>query len=343
MDRLKNNYLWLVAALAVVGALLAYISSESGYVTQQLTILDANGKAETIVSIKQSAAALWLSIASTFVLSVAISVFVSVFVIKRIDDALAEERTKKLDQIQEAISVNVFDSLFKTLLPKEIFDVFKSDVISSKIVRRNANWIYDFKKGDAPGEIELVQTIKHEIHNIGHESINDAIKAKFDGVGSRGGIRRVICLSEGKVLASFEAPSIGGDVLRHPADKTDMSGVDIHNADDGVTHLLISIAISPGKKVDVTIVYSTIYENNFVHDGFFTQTPVIGASLTATYPEDFEFELFQAMSSELQLTLREPNRSMYEVGGGILPHQGYIYTLRKRATVNRPQEAAGAA
>lgn len=334
MEKLKNNYLWLVALLTLLGGVLAYYSSEQGLVSELVTVLDNSGKPTSINTIKPSSSAWILSVASTFSFSMAISLFISVFVINRLDKKLAQEREEKLEDIQKAINVDVFDSLFKTLIPAEIFEVFKSDVISNKIVRKNANWIYDFRENGNNQEIELTQTIKYELHNVSHESVSDAIHATFDGHGLGNGIRRAVCMFEGQELASFHAKS--DDVSRTPPneDKTVTSEdgkVIITRTPNGHCNLTINVTIPPGKKIDVTLVYLTLYDNFYVNDGYFTKYPMINATLTATFPKEYEFEIFQALSSEMQRTLNEENRSIYEVNGGILPHQGFIYSLKRKA------------
>lgn len=332
MKRLQENYLWIVFALSLLGAVLAYYSSEAGYVTQVLKTLDSSGHQIDNISIKPSPLSWILSFAATFAFTLAISVFISVFVSKRIDRAFAGERDEELKALQDAINVNVFDSLFKTLVPVEIFEVFKSDVISNKIIRKNANWLYDFRLHGDQGEIELTQTIKYELHNISRTSVNDAISAKMSAHAVGSGIVRAVVFFEGSEVASFSAKQIS----RGPPDKTETMNssdgkVRITRHEDGVIDLLISVEIPPGSKVDVTVIYVTIYGDNYVNDAYFTKYPMVNASLIATYPEGFELEIFQALSSELRRTLHEKNMSMYEARGGILPHQGFVYTLRKIA------------
>lgn len=331
MENIKNNYLWFVLLLSVIGGILAFYSSESGFVTEQIITLDAQGNQQTFSALKQSPLAWILSVASTFAFSMAISIFIAVFVINRLDKALAKEKEKELKTIQEAINVDIFDSLFKTLVPEEIFEVFKSDVISNKIVRKNANWIYDFTETGQGEEIELVQTIKYELHNVSHESVQDAISATFDGHGLGNGIRKAVCMFEGQELASFDAQDINKEPPQKEEKITSKDGkVNVTRFPNGHSKLLINVEIPPNKKIDVTVVYVTLYDHFFVNDGYFTKYPMINASLTATYPEEYDFEIFQALSSELKQTLKQKNRSIYEVQGGILPHQGFVFTLKRK-------------
>lgn len=334
MDKLKNNYLWLVLSLSVLGGLLAYYSSEAGLLTQQVLTLTAQGQQSSITTIKQTPQSWVLSVLSTFSFSMAISIFIALFVVKRLDSAIAKEKEKELLAIQQAININVFDSLFKTLVPEEIFEVFKSDVISNKIVRRNANWIYDFRETGTGEEIELIQTIKYELHNVSHESVQDAISATFDGHGVGHGIRKAVCMLEGQELASFDATEINkAPPTQEEQIKSKDGKVIITRYPNGYSKILINVEIPPSKRIDITMVYVTLYDHFFVNDGYFTKYPMINATLTATYPETYDFEIFQALSSELKQTLIQDNRSIYEVKGGILPHQGFIFTLKRKRCI----------
>lgn len=336
---IREKYLWIVVGLVTLGLITAYCSSSIGYVTEVLKTLDGNGNMESLTILKQPLLSWILAAFSTLLLTLAISLFISVFVINKIERSFASEREAELKKIQESININVFDSLFKNLVPEEIFSVFKSDVISNKIVRKNADWLYDFRLLNTPGEIELTQTIKYELHNTGHSDEIDAISAKFDAHAAGSGITRAVCMFEGREVASFKTD----DVKREPPDdieecRSTDGNVLITRYPDGNSTLKITATIPAGKKIDVTLIYVTIYCNDYVNDGYFTKYPMINAKLTATYPQEFEFDIFQAMSSELQRTLNERNRSIYEVTGGILPHQGFVYSLRRKKAKNNPAQ-----
>lgn len=335
MRDIKNSYLLYVLILCIVGGVFAYLSSEAGFVTQQITTMDTSGNKNIITVLKPATNSWVLSVVSTFIFSMAISIFISVFVIKKIDIMISKEKEDDLKAIQKAINVDVFDSLFKTLVPAEIFEVFKSDVISNKIVRKNANWIYDFRETGKDEEIELVQTIKYELHNVSHESVQDAISASFDGHGVGNGVRKAVCMFEGQELAVFDVEKMQTNASGEETINTSIDGkVTVTRYPNGHSKLVINVEIPPNKKIDVTMVHFTLYDHFFVNDGYFTKYPMINASLTATYPESYDFEIFQALSSELKQTLKQKNRTIFEVEGGILPHQGFVYTLKRKPELN---------
>ena len=52
----------------------------------------------------------------------------------------------------------------------------------------------------------------------------------------------------------------------------------------------------------------------------------------ATYPPEYELKMLQSFSKTLECTLEEPGRSIFETKGGILPRQGFLYSLEPKAT-----------
>jgi hypothetical protein len=77
------------------------------------------------------------------------------------------------------------------------------------------------------------------------------------------------------------------------------------------------------------MVIKQVYSADNIYDTYFTRFPIINATLTASFPDGYEFELFQSLSSELSATLSESTRSIYEARGGMLPGQGFVYSLKK--------------
>lgn len=92
------------------------------------------------------------------------SIFVSVFVTNRLESIQRIKQESELNEIRECINKDVFDGVFKSLVPNEIYDVINNDIIKTDLIRRNVVWVYDFSElGD--GAIFLKQTLKSELHN----------------------------------------------------------------------------------------------------------------------------------------------------------------------------------
>jgi hypothetical protein len=145
------------------------------------------------------------------------------------------------------------------------------------------------------------------------------------------GTRKAICMQDGVESVSYTADDIVRETPKQEERERSEDGkVLAIRKPDGYTNVHIDASIPPGKVVDVTLVYVTMYENNYVDNGYFTKCPMVNAKLTANYPEEYEFDLFQALSSELEPTLKLANRTIHEAKGGILPHQGFVFSLKKK-------------
>ncbi len=330
MKNLKSYYLWIVVALVVAGVLTEYWSSNFSYQTAVMKTFDPNGVATSVVTITKPGTATLLSIVSEFLFGLGGSVLVSVFVLRRIEDVLMEDKQRELEALHTAINVNVFDSLFKTMMPEEIYHVFKRDILGAGVLRKNADWIYDFDV-QPTGGICLKQTIKYELHNLRREKVTETFTAQFDCAGGIAGVQKMICMSRGTPIINYARP----EMPEQPPEKIEISEqcdgkVVVTRRSDGSTELATSVDIDALHYIDVTMVYVTHYEGQLVNDGYFSRYPMINAKLTANFPIGYDFSLFQAMSTELVLTLQEEGRAIYEAKGGILPQQGFIFRLQKK-------------
>ncbi|MFS0518611.1 hypothetical protein ACEYW6_28490 [Nostoc sp. UIC 10607] len=251
---------------------------------------------------------------SNFFYGLSASIFILVFIQNRIDAKEQEQRENNLNQINQAININVFDSLFKTLIPIEIYEILKKDTINNKILRKNAIWIYDFK--EFQGKIELIQTMKYQLHNTSIEEVLNPfiITFKKTPTAINSSLEIARCQLEGQLLFEWDTK-----------DKTQTKGVKKETHEE----IIFELKIPAKKYVDAYFIFKTIYEES-VTDFYSTRYPIINADLTVTFPEEYEFEILELMSTDFKCTLCEKNRHFYEIRGGILPYQSFLYFLKKK-------------
>ena len=332
MNKILEHFIIIVFVLASLGTFLAYKATQASFISESVRVLDDSGQTTSKAMIKQSPKGAILSILSAFAFSLAISIFISVFVCRKLETSLHAEKQKELRSLQDAINSDVFDSLFKKLVPDEIFDIIKTKVIGNRIIRKNANWIFDFSEADDGNSIKLIQTIKYELHNVSHEKLSDAIDSLYETHDSCG-LQRLQCRLDGKEVLSY--PTHSGDMTSSSTtidNAMQKETVKIIPQSDGLVSIRATVDIPPSRHIDVTQVYKTIYMNSCVKDGYFTKYPLINATLTANYPDGYAFSIFQAFSTLMQETLREPGRTIFELSGGVFPHQGFVFSLRKKPT-----------
>ncbi len=254
---------------------------------------------------------------SIFLYTLAASVFIAVSVSRQIEklDGIKEE--ERLRELQKAINNDVFDALFKSLMPKEIFTVIKEEVIENKIIRKNAKWYYDFTES-SEGQVELRQTLKYTLHNISQHDVRNPVKARIlKSSDSECCVQRVCCVEDGVISLNYHHEST-------------VENEDVTIVTNGPVLIAEFNIIVPAKKeIEMTMVYLHKFKEK-VQDTYFSKYPIINAILTVTFPPEYDFHIFPSFSSELRETLVENNRRIYELSGAILPHQGFEYSLIKR-------------
>jgi hypothetical protein len=263
-----------------------------------------------------------LQLISTFLYTLAASIFISVFVTNRIEEFRNRAYVAQQQALANAINKNVFDALFKTLMPTEIFEIIRDEIIKIEIVRRNALWTYDFTEINEG--IQLRHTLKYEFHNVSDNVITDPLVTLTGDYGSETRLEKVSCFCEGTPTNFFDRDS--PDKVNH---------VTVTREGD-MQKIEASFMVPPKKHVDVTYVFRTIYPKDCVKDVFFSKDAVIGARLMATYPPEYELKLLQSFSKTLECTLEEPGRSIFETKGGILPKQGFLYSLQRKQSSQVP-------
>lgn len=169
----------LLGIVLFVLAILSNIYANSFTLESKLiTVLDTNSQVITKQILTEPLSRLLLTLFGTFLFALSGSVFITLFVTNRIRASQRLIEEQRLKDLQAAINVDVFDSLFKTLMPEELFSVIKRHIIDSRIVRRDEMWIYDFTSVQT-NEIDVQQTIKTKIVNLGHDTFTKDLEIKM--------------------------------------------------------------------------------------------------------------------------------------------------------------------
>lgn len=319
MKMIWNKFVWIALVLAVAAVWLDYKATTYPLVSKSISITQS-GQTVTKDVIEVPMGTRVLNLIALALYGLATSIFISVLVTDRIEAKRHTEHQKELDSLNAAINVNVFDSLFKTIMPPEVYAAIKNDIILCKLVRRNFTWIYDFTYDGA--FVCLKQTLKYQLLNSSANDINDPIVARTEpdpkSVPDADVLERVSCVIDNKQIVAFERGK-----------KTE--GVTERTANDGMKETVINFVVPTRKEADVTIVWRQKYRNCEkcwpIRDAYFTQYPIINGELIVNKPREMTFTLFQSMATELRLTSEEPDRLMYKAEGAILPRQGFVYIV----------------
>jgi len=314
-----SGYLLTVVLVAVLAFALDVFSSRLTVEIGPKNILDKSGEIITSLEVVYP---LWhqvINLMKNFLYGLAAAIFITVFVANRLENSQRKEKEDELKKLNEAINVNVFDSLFKTIIPAEIFKIIKQEIIENKVVRRDAKWVYNFV---VDGEkVICTQTTRYELHNLSQESVSDPVKLELDSLGG-----------EEYKIVSAECLDNAGEFLVHydPNDKTNNKNVDIQS-NGKITTVAYTVNIPAESHVE----YKTVFERSYagdITDAQATKVPVIGADIIVNFPEGYNFDISPMMSSPPRLITQSSTQKIYKVEGGILPRQGFIFYLVKRKT-----------
>jgi hypothetical protein len=316
LAKLQENYGWLVLFLILTGIGLDYTTSLYSIETKVITIFEQNGNKNQLTTIDYPYVQKFLTYFARFIYSLAGSIFISLFITNRITEIQKNKQKEELKELQNSINQNVFESLFKTIIPEEIFYVIKSEIIESKVIRRDALWLLDFN--EINGKIELRHTIQYTLENISLSEVVDPINAILDpSEDNISTLEKLFCKIDETVLSDYNY-----------GDKEDeIKGIK-KEENNGTTKFRFDIKIPPKKSAKITIEFKTIFKNN-ISDQYFSKYSLINAKLITNFPSNYTFELYSSMSTPLKCTQESINRKIYELNGAILPHQGFVFDLRK--------------
>ena len=312
-----SGYILLIILVASSAFALDVLSAHLTVEIGPKSLLDKNGAVITTVEVVYP---LWhqvVNLMKNFLYGLAAAIFITVFVANKLQRTQQEEKESELKKLNEAVNVNVFDSLFKTIIPEEIFKIIKQEIIENKVVRREAKWVYNFVESDG-GAILCTQTTRYELHNLSQASVSNPIKLKLDSLGG-----------EKYKIISAECLSRAGDVLVHydPLDEDNNKNINVEDSGNKMT-VEYTVNIPPENYVEYKTVFEKLY-NGDITDAQGTSVPVIGADIIVNFPEGYNFDVSPMMSSKPRLITQSHTQKIYRVEGGILPNQGFLFYLVK--------------
>jgi hypothetical protein len=269
--------------------------------------------------------------AANFFYSLAMALAISLFilqVIQRDEDILKEnerlEREKELKKEyklrEEMLFKNVFKGVFDRLVPEEVFEVIKSDILEAKIVRRNVKWVYDFNPTE--DGIVLIRNVMYEAHNTTGTDCIETFSYIF--AASEHSTTQI------KSLIWHEIDHIDdkSNIYDTPEKLTPLKSNDpVYNLDS----VKKDIPIAKDKAMLIKFISEEKNNSsiNFLHDTHFSSACMIGWELMVNIPEGYEFSILPVFSGKVHKNMSTPTRHRYEYNGAILKGQGIEFTLSK--------------
>jgi hypothetical protein len=312
-----SAWLFLILTIIVVGVAIEYQANNYQIVFKSVNIPLGENKTElkTLVSVPPQIQA--LKLLANFFYGLAVTLFVTIFVARKLEQDQKEKHEKELEKLRDSVNINVFDALFKTLIPPEIFKIVKTEIIENKSIRKKAHWTFVFK--EVENKIEMIATSHYELHNVSQEAVSDPVNIEIDPLTSGApNVRKAKCLSsDGEITVEYK-----------PDDQKNNKNIKITTLPNGGMRINYTVNVPSNDYIVSTFEYSTIYDG-IVYDCQHTKYPIIDLNINAVFPLGYKFTIHPAMSNELEVISEGETHRSFKVEGGVLPRQGIIYTLEK--------------
>lgn len=318
MDILKNNFFVVIIILVSLGlgVLLDYFSGNYGFFIKNINYLDDSGEVKQLAQIDIPVAVQILKLGANFLYALAITIFITIYISRNLENKQKQIHEEELKKLSQEINQNVFSGLFRKLIPDEIFEIIKTDIIENKAIRKKAHWNFVFEEVE-DNKIKLISTTHYELHNISSETISDPVRIEIDPLASTEmKARKAICVADGKCIVNYDASTGQSE------------NIVIEDRENGAKTISYSLNVEPKNFITSTFEYETIYSDS-VYDSQTTKYPIIDLNINAMFPKGYKFSLHPSLSSELKIVSEGDTHQNFKVEGGILPRQGVIFVLQK--------------
>lgn len=302
-------YIILVTLICLASGMYIETNFTDGnIISKQITIFDNNESKIVNNYVFQSHHTLAKPL-SSFLYSFAMSLIISLFILLVIQKSDHEKRKEELFQ-------SVFQGVFNRLVPNEIFDVIKRDILEANIVRRNVKWIYDFKIENEA--LVLYRNVMYEVENLSNRECTELFSYIFSKTN----------YSETKILF----------LKWHPVGKEsttevlyDHNGVfDACNVDTNFSQVKHEIKIPHDQRIMINFKSQETFKSlDFLHETHFTTACSIGWELEVNYPKEYSFSIISMFTPKLHPIVDDVERKKYSYNGAILKGQGIEFTLSK--------------
>jgi hypothetical protein len=321
---------WVYIIITTIFLVLAAISIDiwfsNGHVQlEQIRILDGNNSEQTVNTYKFVYEHPILKVVSVFLYSFAMSLMIALFILKVIQKDEDEQRKMEDEQRKIELFKNVFKGVFDRLVPSEIFDVIKKDILEADVVRKNVKWLYDFKVEE--NQIVLYRNVMYEVHNLGSKECTEPFSYVFSSTDYT---ETKITFLKWHADGDTENTEIAYDERHHQI--SDGAHKLEHNKEAGdFEQVRRDIKIPIDKVININFKSKEIYKNNvlFLHETHFTTACSIGWELEVNFPVGYSFGVIPMFVKKLTPIIDDNNRKKYKYDGAILKGQGIEFTLTK--------------
>ena len=258
--------------------------------------------------------------------TLAISILVSVIIIKKIEDARAKAQVEELERLRAKIHEDVFSATMGKLIPEDVFSAVKFGVLENPLIVSDGVWQLQFSEEN--GRINLITSFLYKIKNVAEsEAVVSKKIEKFVNLRSN---------DEGKVQSLLV--KVGNQIICDYDPSGKKVGVElIDGGKTGNLSLIYSLRIPAHEVADMTLVFSDSYPS-VANDIISSLFPMQKLQIVVSFPKGWQFSLESFTYSKLELELGNDTSSRFVSKGALLPNQGVNFFLTKKPN-EEPKEA----
>jgi hypothetical protein len=314
----------LIISLIVAGILMNFFQTLQGHEAKMIRTLDGEGNTRTSNVLSPTTGYFFLDVSAKLCYASATSIFIAVFISSRITASNQAKREEELKELQSAVNKDVFNSLFQSLMPSELFQAVKTQLIQREVMVRGAEWHYEFENDDRDPEFLRGRiTIRYAIHNLSSKRIIEKFRlVSMEYPDSDFVLQEAICKRKGDSLFHYKhgAGETNSFVTEHPN----------YQEDPFKTMLELDVEIPAQDQADLILITSGRYKTP-ITDAYFIKYPMVDGKLMFQFPKGYEFSLFPSVSAQVKPGIKASNKRTFDFHGGILPQQGFAFFLKKEA------------
>lgn len=318
-------YIIVVVVILIFAAIAIDVWFSNGTIEAiRISIFDKNGTINTVNTYKYNYEHPVLKVLSVFLYSFAMSILISLFIIKVLQKDDDEERKKEEEKRRDELFKNVFKGVFDRLIPTEIFDVIKSDILEANIVRKKVKWTFDFTVNKEDNTITLQRNVMYEAHNLTSSDCIEPFSYIFSSTDYSS--------TEIEFLKWHDIEDKGTTKIAYNNKTKDDSELEHIPLGNDIEQVKKDINIPVNKIIFINFKSKEIYKNciSFLHETHFSSACSIGWELQVNFPKEYEFSIIPVFSGNINTVVDDEGRKEYTYNGAILKGQGIEFTLSKK-------------
>jgi len=282
--------------------------------------------------VKEPERVVWQRVGSSLLYVLGTSLFVSIVIVKGVEEARHTAYQKSIHTMNESIKKNVLEATIGTLIPHDKWEIAKRDVLERSLIVRQGLWELIFTEDERRnGWIKLETTMTYSVYSTKQDIVTETRDIKVKPI-IEGGFKSLVVKIDGveKLNVRVKQNQQGQFDVKIDGAKIKLPHKDIHHSVNGDTETLHhKLTLSKLQVAEVITKYDDYYQSPSAVDTIFTHYPTQQLEIFVRFPKGWDFQMGTFSTSTAKLVDSDTTSKKFRFTGGLLPCQGVMYSLRK--------------